>query len=63
MRKVFLTEAEVKVALRKFIEKSPEVYGIEWAWGEMSLLADGQRINEIVLSFPQEKTEEELRKA
>lgn len=36
MKRVILTEAEVKLAIREYIQRN-KVYGIEWPWGMMEL--------------------------
>jgi hypothetical protein len=56
-KKVELSEAEVKVALRDYIQKNSESYGIEYAWGLASLEVNGERVEEAVMTFYEEDPE------
>jgi hypothetical protein len=57
MKKISLTEAEVKVALRTFVEKHYPVFKVEHPWGMMSMTCNEKRIEECELIFSEEASE------
>lgn len=58
MKRLQLTEAEVKVALREYVERNKKVYNIDWAWGMMALYVDTDnenRVDKMTLVFEDER--------
>lgn len=50
---VCLTESEVKVALREYIERNGSIFKGINPWGMMSMKANGERVEKVTLKFTQ----------
>jgi hypothetical protein len=48
--KVELNEAEVKVALREYVQKN--IKQVENPWGSMSVKVNGKRLEKMELNYP-----------
>ena len=56
MKILDLSEAEIKVAIREYVDKRKNSYKIEWAWGLMECYVnDNIRINSLITRWPDEK--------
>jgi hypothetical protein len=55
--KILLSESEVKVALREYVEKN--IKTVKEPWGFMALTVDGKRMEEAKLIFTESLADEE----